>query len=296
VTFADLRELNRACTLGSGHKAVLLTLGTYMDSRGRAYPARETIAADTGLSDRRVRELLRDLVEAGFVKVSEEKVSGVEVTVYTLQKVGGISPEIGGISPKIGGISPKIGGISPKIGGISPGALIIREAPRSPKEERDSAGAGVEVFSEEGAEGRADLVAYRGSEQPLARLAWAERTAKFHIEALKLPEADAAKLRGEWQAFLVGRAERARANQANMLQVDQAAGRLREIVKGGGVACAVEAVGYAVASGAVWPVPKPSRNGVTGAKVSGFGGELMRTYEGTAKTTATAEQLKGFGL
>jgi hypothetical protein len=288
VTFADLRRLNRACTFSSGHKAVLFALSTYMDGAGRARPGRKTLVADCGLSDNRVRACLRDLVDAGFVVVTEEDVG----TVYTLQK---LPEKVGCPQPEVGCPQPEVGCPQPEVGCPQPVLLYKGKTQEDPKK-RDSAGAQVETFSEEGAEGRADLVAYRGSKQPLARLAWAERTAKFHIEALGLAEADAAKLRGEWQAFLVGRAERARANQANMLQVDQAAGRLREILKGGGVACAVEAVQFAIANGLCWPVPKPSRNGVSGAKVSGFGGELMRSYEGTAKTTATAEQLKGFGL
>ena len=84
MNWADLRKINRACQLGSGHKTVLLTLATYMDARGRAHPSRETLSGDTGLSDRRLRELINDLVEAGFLAMATEVVSGMQMVVYTL--------------------------------------------------------------------------------------------------------------------------------------------------------------------------------------------------------------------
>lgn len=52
-------------------KFVLMMLAEYADAEGRCFPSVETLAADTGFSDRAVQKAIRGLVAAGFLVIEK---------------------------------------------------------------------------------------------------------------------------------------------------------------------------------------------------------------------------------
>jgi hypothetical protein len=73
------RDAVRDSDLSTGQKAVLWTLGTYMNSKGQAYPSRETLAAGAGVCKRTVD---------AAVKAAENK----KVDLLAVQRSGGRRP------------------------------------------------------------------------------------------------------------------------------------------------------------------------------------------------------------
>jgi hypothetical protein len=63
----------RSSSLGAFCKHVALTLDTYMDASGLAWPARETLAKATSRSVKQVDRALRVLEESGFLVVERSK-------------------------------------------------------------------------------------------------------------------------------------------------------------------------------------------------------------------------------
>lgn len=254
MTHAELRGLICACAGAPSTKLLLAILATHADGEGRARPSRATLCQMSGLKDRRVRAILAELAEAGWVK---------EITFDGFEGWQILPREAGNVVPTSGNVVPNSGNVVPISGNVVPISLYIREEPRRNKEgETDSAGAGEDE----------ERVEFRGSQQPLARLAWAEKTARQQLEAMgvDLASLDGQGLRQEWQAFLVRRAERSLAHQAPMLAVDQAAKALRQAVAVGGVPAAMEAVQFAIARDWAWPTLRPVSAGkrLTGAKFS----------------------------
>ncbi len=251
MTHAELRGLIAACDAAPSTKLILAILGTHADGEGRARPSRETLCQMTGLKDRRVRAILAELIEAGWLQ--EITLDGFDAWQILPREPGNVVPKSGNVVPDAGNVVPEIGNVVPKIGNVVPPLLYIREEPRRYKE-----GEGTDAGARAGEDD--ETVEYRGTRQPLARLAWAERTARQQLDVIGVDAAslDGQDLRAEWQAFLVRRAEKALAHQAPMLAVDQAARQLRQIVALGGVAEAVEAVRFALARDWSWPTAKPS--------------------------------------
>lgn len=69
--------------LTSTQRLVLLTLGKFANPLGRAWPAVETLARRSGLTDRTVQTTLPKLIEAGWL-VSEERLSAHRTNIYRI--------------------------------------------------------------------------------------------------------------------------------------------------------------------------------------------------------------------
>jgi hypothetical protein len=67
------RDVVRDSSLDSTAKGVAYSLSTWMSWRGYAFPARETIAAGAGYTDRTVDRALRRLESAGLLHIDRTK-------------------------------------------------------------------------------------------------------------------------------------------------------------------------------------------------------------------------------
>lgn len=251
---SEMRKLVRVCTLGAPHKMTLLVLATYADDSLTCFPGRPALCADTGLSDRRLREVLSELVEAGFVKVN----NAGNQTVYTLCQIGEISPK----SPsKIGEISPEIGENSPEIGEISPKLLYKGE---------DTIKRTMKVLSPSTTSAPGALEDPKLAELNDPITSWVNRTTE---EALRSwPEmGPLVELRGTWMTWLrhvvalTGR-------RPSFVTVDLHLKTVRQAFTAGGEAHAIECLTWSMTHSKPLPVVKPSTSGNVVAFPSSQGG------------------------
>lgn len=68
-------KIVRSHTLTPSEKIVLMVLCSYADDSNVAYPSYRTIAADTGISRRKVIDIINNLIKLGCIKKTERKTS-----------------------------------------------------------------------------------------------------------------------------------------------------------------------------------------------------------------------------
>lgn len=249
----EMRRLVRACTLGAPHKMTLLVLCTYADASLTCFPGRPALCADTGLSDRRLREVLAELAEAGFVRWSNRG----EKTVYTLCQIGEFSPEIpsstGENSPicdrASGENSPKVGENSPVIGEISPILLYIGE---------DTLKRPMKVLSPSPASSSGAVLDPKVSELEDPITSWVNRTVQESFRFWPALES-LTELRAVWATWL-RHVVALTSRRPSFVTVDLHLKTVRQAFEAAGEAHAVECLTWSMTHSKPLPVVKPARS------------------------------------
>jgi hypothetical protein len=65
------REIRKGFRGPVTHKFVLMTIATYADLDGLAWPGQKTLADDVGISERQVRNIADKLKESGWLRIEQ---------------------------------------------------------------------------------------------------------------------------------------------------------------------------------------------------------------------------------